>query len=411
MRCPNCGSYHASSWRDDLEQYGCLLVLMLPIVPFILLMIASQGLDRSKCHDCGYEWGLKSLQRNAPSHRERTPEQAPRRAIEPRTGQTTRRIPKKGVVLGVTVIIVLGVAGFFGLQNYQIQQRKESLYLVAVGSLQTGKWQEARNSLQELSALDGNYKDAQTLMRETFYRPAKQSITNRDWGHAEEELEALMGFDSNYRDARLLLRDVYYSDGVDNLRAGGDKARAKNNLLRLLDQFGSYRDALNLLTGNFQVSKMPVKRVQASGSAMSNDASESLRRGFENALTYSADGSIATAGTLGYACEARDYTLTLSLDLGAPAVVTGIRYYVASPDNDIGVDEQLKELNVRVGDQDPQNVQLPIPVWGEKFTARWVDIQVAPSVSRFVNFDTTKRDAGNCVEHLKVVEVEVLGIY
>lgn len=150
--------------------------------------------------------------------------------------------------IAVVALLVLTVVGFLGYQRSQMAQQKERLYRSAVTALEAGQWEKARADLQQLASRDSNYKDAQTLLRESYYRSASAALEAKQWEKARAELQTLASIDSNYKDSKILLCESYYQPAVAAIQAGNwQEALVKLQELSKLDS--NYKDVQLLLQG------------------------------------------------------------------------------------------------------------------------------------------------------------------
>ena len=149
------------------------------------------------------------------------------------------------VVFVCLLLATIGIAVFLQKEQ-QREQQKEQLYHSASESLNSGYWEQARNTLQQLFSLDNNYKDAQTLLRETYYRPAIAALNAGNWSEARNQFAELVRMDANYRDASTLLLETYYRPAHQYVDAQ-DWKNARAELMGLLARNPNYRDAQSLL--------------------------------------------------------------------------------------------------------------------------------------------------------------------
>jgi serine/threonine protein kinase/sugar lactone lactonase YvrE/tetratricopeptide (TPR) repeat protein len=204
------------------------------------------------------------------SHEERTLARIPASATVSRWRTLWQRYPGQ-ITLGLlTLLLVCLVAGLWGYYDYTARQHyelgtaalasedwdiaraelaqipdyrdadtllKESYYHPARAALEAGQWERARRDLNALLALDPDYSDAETLLKETYYRPAQQALARRDWDTARRELAQI----PDYRDASVLVLESYYHAGLYALHRG-DWSTARDELGQVLD----YRDAATL---------------------------------------------------------------------------------------------------------------------------------------------------------------------
>jgi tetratricopeptide (TPR) repeat protein len=130
-----------------------------------------------------------------------------------------RRHRRLAIATAVAVVILMVICG--ATANFlDWTWRTAQLYRSAVASLEAGQWEQARADLQQLLAIDSNYKDAQTLLRESYYQPAIAALEAGQWDKAQADLQQLVSIDNNYKDAQTLLRESYYRSIVAALEAG-----------------------------------------------------------------------------------------------------------------------------------------------------------------------------------------------
>lgn len=148
--------------------------------------------------------------------------------------------------LGAIAFVILAIAGSFAFQAWQRNNELESRYQGALVALEKQEWDTARSELYKLIQLEQNYKDSQTLLRETWYGSAGQALQTGQWEKARSDLQALKNLDSNYKDARDLLRESYYRPAKSYLEMElWEKTRAELHALFLFDK--EYKDTWTLL--------------------------------------------------------------------------------------------------------------------------------------------------------------------
>lgn len=105
------------------------------------------------------------------------------------------------IIAGVVCALLLTVAGgWWGVQAWTTEQ----LYQSATNALEAGEWDAARSNLLQLQSREANYKDSNTLLRETYYGPAVQYLASGQPDRSRRELEALAKLDPGYKDATKL---------------------------------------------------------------------------------------------------------------------------------------------------------------------------------------------------------------
>ena len=150
---------------------------------------------------------------------------------------------RRGLLTAFAVVGILFVAaaGFLVHRAWRI----ERTYRAAVAALDAGEWEKAQAELQQLISLDSNYKDAQTLLRESYYRPAVAALEAGEWEMARADLEQLGSIDGNYKDAQTLLRESYYRPTIAAIDAKDWKAAATTlALLVQVDRSYKYTEQL-----------------------------------------------------------------------------------------------------------------------------------------------------------------------
>ncbi|MFH1881839.1 MAG: hypothetical protein ABIL62_03890, partial [Planctomycetota bacterium] len=100
--------------------------------------------------------------------------------------------------ISISLLILIVVATMASVRAYQTHQ-KEQIYQQALTALEAGQWETTRATVEELSSLDNNYKDARTLMLESYYRPAVHALEGGQWETARAELQQLSIY-GDYRD-------------------------------------------------------------------------------------------------------------------------------------------------------------------------------------------------------------------
>ncbi|MBC7264336.1 MAG: hypothetical protein H5T64_08240 [Chloroflexi bacterium] len=109
-------------------------------------------------------------------------------------------ITSAAVVL-VFLAVVCAVAGYRTYRELQMAR----LYHSAVTALEVGEWDKARAGLNQLIAMNSNYKDAQTLLRESYYREAVAALEASEWEKAAKAIIQLCKLEPAYKDIPDLL--------------------------------------------------------------------------------------------------------------------------------------------------------------------------------------------------------------
>jgi hypothetical protein len=104
-----------------------------------------------------------------------------------------RRRQMLAIAAAIAVVMLV-----WGIPRAWQAWQAHSHYAAARKALEAKGWGKARNELNQVFAIDKNYKDAQTLFKETYYRPAVIALEAKQWEKARSEAEKLNGIDKNY---------------------------------------------------------------------------------------------------------------------------------------------------------------------------------------------------------------------
>ena len=233
---------NASEKAEELNR-----VIKDPIAEAILLLekhtLERENLERDFQRDLSRHSEINTLlQQLQPEYREL--EQLNRNLTE--ATERERRIARVITwAISISLLIFIVIAMVVGINAYQTHQ-KEQIYQQALIALEVGHWETARLELRELSQLDSNYKDVQTLMLESYYRPAVRALEAGQWETARVELQQLLSIDNYYKDAQILLLESYYRPTIIAIQTG-QWDNAAETIIQLNELESAYKDIPELI--------------------------------------------------------------------------------------------------------------------------------------------------------------------
>jgi serine/threonine protein kinase/tetratricopeptide (TPR) repeat protein len=123
---------------------------------------------------------------------------------------------------------------------------KESYYRAGTAALEQEDWPRARQEFTQVLTYQRDYKDAETLFKESFYRAGASALERQHWTLAQQEFEQVLILQRDYKDAETLLKESFYRAGTAALEQE-DWTEARD----LLQQAGDYQDAPALLAESY----------------------------------------------------------------------------------------------------------------------------------------------------------------
>ncbi|MBI5300587.1 MAG: tetratricopeptide repeat protein [Chloroflexi bacterium] len=346
----------------------------------------------------------KGIEKAVPTSRTITP--IPTSGVPTRTGvaktqpvpaPTKQRMWTWGI-LGIVVLaflFLISIAVFQIYQRWQLEQQKQELYQSAVVALSSEQWENAQNILGRLISIDSNYRDAQSLLRESYYRSAMAHMKIKEWEKAQAELQTLIKLDTNYRDVQTLLKDSYYNAGISYLSIG-NKAKAQANFMELLRRYGNFNNSMDLLLRNIQPSKLKIVGV-------TGDEGDPKFHPFKNIV----DGSSETFGKVlapdpqpGVWAKPTDGRFILNFE--KPAMVTLFRIYIGGKERSYWINAELIAGTLQFSDSSLRTIKLD-------GRSGWHDIPLNPILTTSVTIRSTEVIRLGTGVGLDVIEVELYG--